>query len=177
MTLRIVGGNLDDRRTRKRIRPQGDSIACLRCRLKRKAKSFNLYDKSGKFLRKSKYCLHCRRPWNPSASVHGTNHIIKSMSDYAEYLTSDHWIDFQKEYRKSSRPKACFVCEDEYATLHHVSYDNLGCEYLTDVVAICNTCHAEILALHKQERASSLWQATKKYRSQHRKQSSTAKGN
>lgn len=70
---------------------------------------------------------------------------------YAEYLRSAHWSELRSRYWKSSLRKACFICESRGGLqLHHVRYDNLGHEYLTDLVPLCDGCHERV---HQTERS------------------------
>lgn len=62
-------------------------------------------------------------------------------SSYAEYLSSDRWIDFRSRYRASSRRQDCLVCHNKRVHLHHRTYKRLGCERFADVVPLCEDHH------------------------------------
>lgn len=63
------------------------------------------------------------------------------MLDYEEYLESDHW----KKFRAKIRRRAGGYCErckvGKRADIHHLSYERLGHELPSDVVAVCSECH------------------------------------
>ena len=61
---------------------------------------------------------------------------------YQEYLLTKHWTDFKVEYYKS-HPKKCSECGSRKKIhLHHLSYDNIGCETDADVIHLCSLHHA-----------------------------------
>lgn len=62
--------------------------------------------------------------------------------EYKEYLKSEHWKCFKKDYFKRF-DKLCFECGcKNKVSLHHKNYLRLWCEKFTDVVALCRFCHA-----------------------------------
>jgi phage terminase large subunit GpA-like protein len=64
---------------------------------------------------------------------------------YSAYLKSDHWKDFRKRYWRSSRSKVCWCCgSSDHLQIHHTTYRRLGKERLTDVIALCESCHREV---------------------------------
>lgn len=62
-------------------------------------------------------------------------------SDYQAYLRSDHWQRVKRRYRRSKMPQTCVVCGDPRYQLHHKTYERLGREHLTDLVALCELHH------------------------------------
>lgn len=66
------------------------------------------------------------------------------IEDYRDYLSSDDW----KERRKEMMEEAGWVCNEcgnKATQLHHLAYDNLGCEELDiDVIPLCTACHREV---------------------------------
>lgn len=68
---------------------------------------------------------------------------------YDEYLSSPHWLRLRELYRHSGRPQACICGEAESLHLHHITYDRVGAEELTDLIALCPGCHT---AIHELER-------------------------
>lgn len=62
---------------------------------------------------------------------------------YTDYLKSDHWEKFRKDYWKSHK-KTCCCCKKAALDLHHLTYKHLGKEKKTDVVALCRNCHDKV---------------------------------
>jgi hypothetical protein len=62
--------------------------------------------------------------------------------DYAEYLESEHW----KVTRANIRHRAGGWCErclvNKQTDVHHLSYERLGNELSTDLLAVCRYCHS-----------------------------------
>lgn len=174
MTLRIVGGTVDDLRAKAK-RYRSEDKVCPKCGERRDIKDYNVYGKGGNFSRIAKTCIHCRRPWYPRVVIYGTSDAIKSFDDFTEYLSSEHWKSVKERYSKSKRPKQCYICSKTYEMLVHRSYEHIGNEYLTEVVAVCRSCNQEIHALHSHKPALSLWRATRDVRSNHRKRSARQK--
>ena len=65
---------------------------------------------------------------------------------YAEYLASDHWRSFSKMVMEFWGYKCC-LCSECADDVHHNTYQNRGCELLTDCVALCRKCHSRIHAV------------------------------
>lgn len=61
--------------------------------------------------------------------------------NYVEYLKSDLWQEKRREYVASDRPQKC-RCGKPRHSIHHLTYERLGCELMEDLEAICDTCHA-----------------------------------
>jgi len=60
---------------------------------------------------------------------------------YFEYTQSGHWKTFVAKYHKHG----CRACgEPGFVQLHHVSYDRLGREKPSDVIALCPNCHEKV---------------------------------
>ena len=59
---------------------------------------------------------------------------------YAAYLRSNHWEQVKRRYRESDRPQRC-PCGARAADLHHLTYERIGREELTDLIALCRDCH------------------------------------
>ena len=67
----------------------------------------------------------------------------ETCNDYSEYLLSDHWYKFKKEYRRTHRTDRCYLCNHrlkEYH-FHHLNYETLGNEQPFDVHILCPSCH------------------------------------
>lgn len=59
---------------------------------------------------------------------------------YADYLASDHWQTIRREYAESDLPQRC-ACGAVYESLHHLTYERLGSEWLGDLEPLCDSCH------------------------------------
>jgi hypothetical protein len=73
--------------------------------------------------------------------------------EYAEYLRTPHW----RRFRKTAAKKLERVCPCGARTaldLHHMTYERIGHERLTDVAWLCRDCHD---ALHKEDPAGGLF--------------------
>lgn len=71
--------------------------------------------------------------------------------NYAEYLASDHWRELRERYRASDRPQFC-ECGSRKVSLHHLTYERLGAERLTDLIAVCRDCHRKLHGRRKRKR-------------------------
>lgn len=69
--------------------------------------------------------------------------------DYRDYLRSAHWHDLKRRYRESDRPQECICGEVERVQLHHLTYERIGHEELTDLTPLCARCHAMIHELER----------------------------
>lgn len=76
--------------------------------------------------------------------------IKKNMVDelkkmpYTDYLQTLHWGAIRKRALKRARQK-CQLCNSENAVLnvHHNNYERRGKERITDVIVLCQACHAK----------------------------------
>ena len=60
---------------------------------------------------------------------------------YREYLSSPHWHRL-RERRLREDFHSCTRCSAQSSLqVHHLTYDRLGCERLTDLVTLCRACH------------------------------------
>lgn len=66
---------------------------------------------------------------------------------YPHYLRSARWADKRREYQESGLPQDCFCGETEGIQLHHMTYERVGEELLTDLTPVCPPCHAMIHTL------------------------------
>ncbi len=60
---------------------------------------------------------------------------------YDDYLRSDHWREVRRRclWRWDYR---CAVCNSsQFVDVHHRTYERLGAERETDVIALCRRCH------------------------------------
>lgn len=67
-----------------------------------------------------------------------------SYTNYAKYLNSVHW----KNTRKKKLIQTEFRCEKcgsrEKLQVHHLTYENIGAEYLEDLQVLCASCHTKV---------------------------------
>ena len=69
--------------------------------------------------------------------------------DYAAYIRSSAWADVKRRYRASDLPQDCFCGETEGLQLHHLTYERVGREELTDLSPLCADCHSMIHVLER----------------------------
>ena len=64
------------------------------------------------------------------------------MTDYQEYLQSPEW-NKRKGWVLIFWGSRCAVCcSNQKVQVHHRNYDRVGKELLTDLIVLCDTCHA-----------------------------------
>jgi len=61
-------------------------------------------------------------------------------ANYGDYLRSAHWRRLRAEYRASDLPQSC-ICGEWETQLHHITYERVGRERLSDLVPLCPSCH------------------------------------
>jgi hypothetical protein len=61
---------------------------------------------------------------------------------YEEYLRTPEWMETQRAALKRAGNR-CQICRSEEASpnVYHTSYENLGCEQESDVIALCEACY------------------------------------
>jgi len=66
--------------------------------------------------------------------------------DYKDYIaTHPHWQAVRKARYKFDQGE-CVVCHADVSEgfeTHHLNYNHLGNEHLTDVVTMCSSCHTK----------------------------------
>lgn len=69
---------------------------------------------------------------------------------YHKYLKSPRWAA-KRELYFSAHGKYCKACGTSFGPiqLHHLTYDRLGRERLSDLVSLCAKCHREVEALYR----------------------------
>jgi 5-methylcytosine-specific restriction endonuclease McrA len=66
------------------------------------------------------------------------------MADYRAYLRSDHWLDIRRRVLQRAQG-LCEGCLRRRATqVHHLTYAHAGAEFLWELVAVCEQCHARV---------------------------------
>lgn len=78
-----------------------------------------------------------------------TDHFRRTLrhlgfASYDEYLASNIWREFRGRYAAAGRPSLCAVCGCGKVTLHHVTYERVGCERFDDVMPLCWTHHKAV---------------------------------
>lgn len=77
--------------------------------------------------------------------------------DYQQYLQSSHWCKIKAQYRKRYQ-RVCYLCSSrDNLQLHHVTYDRIREELLTDLVYLCVNCHSFIHQDSKEARELRAW--------------------
>lgn len=61
--------------------------------------------------------------------------------EYGDYLKTSHWKALRKEVLLAAQSR-CQVCYSPGPLhVHHRTYDRRGCEWLSDLIALCVVCH------------------------------------
>jgi hypothetical protein len=69
-------------------------------------------------------------------------------SSYGEFLKSDGWQRTKERFRESQMPQEC-ICGDDDVHFHHLTYERLGRERLSDLMPLCRRCHQMVHALER----------------------------
>ena len=73
---------------------------------------------------------------------------------YAEYLNSEEWKQKRSKVRRRARGW-CERCKvGARADVHHLTYERVGHEELTDLVAVCRECHEFLHGLRSKDPAA-----------------------
>lgn len=73
------------------------------------------------------------------------------------YLKSPKWRGFVKMMRNNGYLSQCFICGsdssiwEEQLDPHHTTYKNIGNEEISDIVCLCEFCHAKLHERIKRE--------------------------
>jgi 5-methylcytosine-specific restriction endonuclease McrA len=60
---------------------------------------------------------------------------------YDEYLKTRHWQRKRRAKLRQSKYR-CEQCRTQHSLdVHHLMYENRGCEPLTDLIVLCRRCH------------------------------------
>lgn len=67
----------------------------------------------------------------------------KYYDSYQEYLETQHWYDFKRKFYSYKKNQRCGLCGRSGIRLdtHHMTYERLGNERMSDCVALCRWCH------------------------------------
>lgn len=60
---------------------------------------------------------------------------------YREYLGCSHWQRLRQVKMKEAEYRCQLCYSSRQLQVHHRTYERLGCEYLTDLIALCDNCH------------------------------------
>jgi hypothetical protein len=77
----------------------------------------------------------------------------KPMLIYDAYIQSKAWQQTRQRYLDSGQPIDCRVCGKAWFSgmhFHHMTYERLGDERLSDIVPVCENCHTMIHRLQRE---------------------------
>ena len=60
---------------------------------------------------------------------------------YQNYLKTKEWYKIRNLSLKYSEYKCCRCGDSENLQTHHLNYNNLGNEEISDLITVCNSCH------------------------------------
>jgi hypothetical protein len=79
--------------------------------------------------------------YNVETEVYLTSRNYKMV--YNNYLKSQEWYNLKNLALKYSNYK-CSKCDaSENLNIHHLNYNNIGNEEISDLITVCNSCHKE----------------------------------
>ena len=87
-------------------------------------------------------CRYCYRGIHSGEKIRLWQGLLNPMSnkEYREkYLESSNWKEKRK--RVLDRDDNLCICGERATVVHHKTYENLGWEPLSDLVALCRNCH------------------------------------
>jgi len=64
-------------------------------------------------------------------------------SEYSEYLSTSKWAWYRSKILKRDNHKCTECNSSENLNVHHLTYRNLGCEQMKDLITLCRKCHKE----------------------------------
>jgi len=62
---------------------------------------------------------------------------------YREYLESSQWDDIRKKVIHRAKGKCEGCAASDKLEVHHLTYERVGMELMTDLVAFCSECHSK----------------------------------
>ncbi len=80
--------------------------------------------------------------WTPGNTQY-LNQLSKGVGypTYKEYLQSDHWKSIRLELNRRWPDICCLTCGDRNYQVHHITYEWIGYEKLSDLIPLCPHCH------------------------------------
>lgn len=60
---------------------------------------------------------------------------------YEEYLRSEHWERLKHKTLKIWGNRCALCNSPDNIHVHHRTYERIGSEFVTDVIALCERCH------------------------------------
>lgn len=74
------------------------------------------------------------------------------VASYPQYINTQHWRNIKKAYKYSHEYK-CQHCGDTSPGLHlhHLTYERIGNERMSDLMYLCELCHAVVHARPKKK--------------------------
>lgn len=70
--------------------------------------------------------------------------------DYNAYLSSAAWRSLKARYRASDLVQDCGLCsESDGLDMHHMTYERVGEEELSDLIPLCRNCHRMVHVLEE----------------------------
>jgi hypothetical protein len=67
--------------------------------------------------------------------------VTEATFDYPRYLASREWAQRKEAVRRRARG-ICERCDNgPMRSVHHLTYEHVGCEPLEDLLGVCNPCH------------------------------------
>ena len=93
--------------------------------------------------------------------------------EYLNYLKSNAWRKKRQAFKESKLFKdGCYICEFPTVDIHHKSYKRFKNERISDLVALCRSCHNIVHKMVKEHDNISkynFWSCVKKYKKQYLK--------
>ena len=74
--------------------------------------------------------------------------------NYREYINSAEWAKVRVDI-VAVRGNKCEICGKRGSQVHHLTYDNLGCEEPEDLILTCGKCHMKEHGLIKVKKRKS----------------------
>lgn len=69
--------------------------------------------------------------------------------DYGAYLRSPAWSAVKARYRASDLEQDCICGETDELHLHHLTYERVGEERVSDLTPLCRDCHSLVHVLER----------------------------
>jgi hypothetical protein len=82
------------------------------------------------------------------------------LMDYETYLKTRHWEGVRDRCNRYWHDRCAFCYSKDNIEVHHRTYERRGCEWDSDVVSLCNACHAKH---HGKPAKNDLWSEHAEY--------------